>query len=339
MAVPKIYYKLKKYIPRRTQLFLRRQMVRGQRRLYGKMWPIDESAKARPAFWQGWPEQKKFALVLTHDVDTAKGVANCKKLMVLELLLGFRSSFNFVPERYPVPAELRHELTANGFEVGVHGLNHDGALYSSREIFRSRAKLINKYIEEWQAAGFRSPSMHHELDWIHDLNIEYDASTFDTDPFEPQSDGVSTIFPFWVHNGSPEVGYVELPYTLPQDFTLFVLMGQQNIDIWRTKLDWLAANGGMVLVNVHPDYMNFSKREKRLEEYPARYYQQFLEYIKERYDGQYWHVLPREMAGLISRKIKQSRWNETTAAVESEQVYPEGWGYAHMEEHLAPVAK
>ena len=30
------------------------------------------------------------------------------------------------------------------------------------------------------------------------LNIAYDASTFDTDPFEPQPDGVNTIFPFWV---------------------------------------------------------------------------------------------------------------------------------------------
>jgi hypothetical protein len=33
-----------------------------------------------------------------------------------------------------------------------------------------------------------------------------------------------------------------------------------------------------------------------LEEYPADYYVEFLEYVKERYKGQYWHVLPREMA-------------------------------------------
>ena len=110
MTVHTLYYNLKKYIPRKMQLFLRRQAVRGQRHLYGKVWPIDESAKTRPASWPGWPEQKKFALVLTHDVDTAKGVENCKALMMLELLLGFRSSFNFVPERYTVPPELRLEL-------------------------------------------------------------------------------------------------------------------------------------------------------------------------------------------------------------------------------------
>jgi len=33
-----------------------------------------------------------------------------------------------------------------------------------------------------------------------------------------------------------------------------------------------------------------------LEEYPADYYVEFLEYVKEKYKGQYWHVLTREMA-------------------------------------------
>jgi hypothetical protein len=29
-------------------------------------------------------------------------------------------------------------------------------------------------------------------------------STFDTDPFEPQPDGMGTIFPFWVPNQDPQ---------------------------------------------------------------------------------------------------------------------------------------
>ena len=33
-----------------------------------------------------------------------------------------------------------------------------------------------------------------------------------------------------------------------------------------------------------------------LEEYPVEYYVEFLEYVKKKYEGQYWHVLPREMA-------------------------------------------
>ena len=34
----------------------------------------------------------------------------------------------------------------------------------------------------------------------------------------------------------------------------------------------------------------------RLDEYLADYYREFLEYVREKYEGQYWHVLPREMA-------------------------------------------
>ena len=47
-------------------------------------------------------------------------------------------------------------------------------------------------------------------------------------------------------------GYIELPYTLPQDFTLFVLLQEKTPKTWMKKLDWIAEKGGMALVNVHP---------------------------------------------------------------------------------------
>ena len=290
-----IYYDLKPLIPRRGQIWLRRKMINLKRRIYSNTWPIDESAATPPEGWSGWPDGKRFALVLTHDVETIKGCDKCRDLIKIEQELGFRSSFNFVPERYDVSPELRRHLTSNGFEVGVHGLLHDGDYYKSREIFRERAVRINRYLEEWDAVGFRSPAMYHNLDWIHDLNIEYDASTFDTDPFEPQSDGMGTIFPFRVTGNSAQKGYVELPYTLPQDFTLYVLMKEKTIDIWKKKLDWIAKHGGMALLIAHPDYMNFNGGELGPEEYPAEYYREFLEYIKAGYKDQYWHVLPKEI--------------------------------------------
>ena len=49
------------------------------------------------------------------------------------------------------------------------------------------------------------------------------ASTFDTDPIEPQPDGVRTIFPFLVERPDGS-SYVELPYTLAQDSTLFLVL-------------------------------------------------------------------------------------------------------------------
>jgi glycosyltransferase involved in cell wall biosynthesis/peptidoglycan/xylan/chitin deacetylase (PgdA/CDA1 family) len=292
----KIYYIFKPCIPRRLQIILRRQIVQIQRGKYADIWPIDERASKQPEDWQGWPENKQFALVLTHDVETSRGLDKCLDLMELDQQLGFRSSFNFVAEEYNILSTLRSYLIEYGFEVGLHGLTHGGQLYKSRKIFDQQKIRINKYLKEWNAVGFRSPSMHRNFEWIHDLNIEYDSSSFDSDPFEPQPDGMGTIFPFFVHGYDGQKGYVELPYTLPQDFTLFVLMKEKNIDIWKKKLDWIASHRGMALIITHPDYMNFNGSCSEFGEYPAEYYQRFLEYIKSQYEGQYWHVLPKEIA-------------------------------------------
>ena len=296
MSLQKLYYLLKPYIPRPLQLALRRKFAAVKRVKYSHIWPVDPNSGSPPNFFKGWPDGKKFALVLTHDVDTAKGQDNCKALMNLEMRTGFRSSFNFVPERYQVSAKLRETLTSCGFEVGVHGLLHDGKLLNSRKIFLQRAERINQYLKEWKALGFRSPAMHHNLEWFLDLDIEYDASTFDTDPFEPQSDGVKTIFPFWVADSSRKKGYVELPYTLPQDHALFIILKEKDISIWKQKLDWIASKGGMALLNTHPDYMNFESKKDGREEYPADLYLDFLDYVSSKYKNKYWHALPKEIA-------------------------------------------
>ncbi|MDH3599483.1 MAG: hypothetical protein OEU26_07565 [Candidatus Tectomicrobia bacterium] len=296
MNIRRLYYTLKPIIPRRLQLELRSRIVVQKRFSCGTSWPIDEKAAQAPEKWSGWPEKKQFALVLTHDVETENGQSKCHNLIELEAGLGFRSSFNFVPERYQVSPGLRDYLTRHGFEIGVHGLTHDGKLYRNKKIFQQRAIRINHYLKEWNAVGFRSPAMHHNLEWIHDLNIQYDASTFDTDPFEFQPHGTRTIFPFWVHKHASQSGYVELPYTLPQDFTLFILMQERDIKIWQKKLDWVVKHGGMVLLNTHPDYMNFHTGKREREAYPADYYAELLKYIERQYGGQYWLALPKEMA-------------------------------------------
>lgn len=267
-----------------------------KRRTHSQLWPISPASGVVPENWKGWPDGKRFAVVLTHDVEGSLGVSRVAQLARLESDMGFRSSFNFVPEAYSTPKQLRETLVSNGFEVGVHGLKHDGKLYSSREIFRQRAMRINGYLKEWNAVGFRSPFMHHNLDWIHDLEIEYDASTFDTDPFEPQPDGMDTIFPFWVANPRTGPGYLELPYTLVQDFTLFTVLGERSIDVWKRKLDWLVEKGGMVLLNVHPDYVSFDQSSTPAGEFPAELYRELLNYIQQRYAGEYWHGLARDLS-------------------------------------------
>lgn len=331
----RVFYIVKPFIHRSIQIGVRRQIARYKRRKYAHVWPIDPRAGNEPRNWSGWPEGKKFALALSHDVDTGKGYMNVLKLAELEERMGFRSCFNFVPERYgKISKDLLDELRRRGFGVGVHGLKHDGRLFWSKKAFERNAVRINRYLSDWETRGFSSPSMHRNLDWMTAMSIEYSISTFDTDPFEPQPRGTGTIFPFVVYQRSADASsspssllasqlsssgasqpagqpiqssvvspqsselrsFVELPYTLPQDSTLFVILREKTIDIWKKKLDWIAGKSGMVLVNTHPDYMNCGGGVCTGEEYPIAFYEQFLGYVKSRHGGDYWLALPEEIA-------------------------------------------
>ena len=329
----RLYYRIKPLVPRNVRLAIRRQVALRKREQVRDIWPILPGSEKPPMGWTGWPDGKKFALVLTHDVEGPEGLAKCLALAEIEKKLGFRSSFNFIPEGpYQVSKELRNELTAQGFEVGVHDLEHNGKLFHNRAGFRRKAERINSYLKDWGAAGFRSGFMLHNLDWLHDLEVQYDASTFDTDPFEPQPEGRHTIFPFWVNNPKvengnrkpenvlpesqppnmsafqhvsfsafqhPRSGYVELPYTLPQDSTLFLLLRESSSEIWTRKLDWIARQGGMALVNVHPDYVRFANEPKSAGTYDVARYIELLKHIRASHKGMFWQPLPREMATFV----------------------------------------
>lgn len=311
MLLTRLYYLLKPFIPGRLRLASRRIHARRILKTCGDRWPIMDSAARPPAGWPGWPSGRKFAFVLTHDVETQRGLDRVKPLAELEMRLGFRSSFNFIPEGpYQVPAELLDWLTERGFEVGVHDLHHDGKLYSSRAAFRSKAVRINRHLRDWNAVGFRSGFMLRNLDWLGDLNILYDSSTFDTDPFEPQPDGAGTIFPFWVpglvtDRQSPatdhSAGYVELPYTLPQDSSLFLILGENTDEIWRTKVDWVAARGGMAMVIVHPDYIRFEGEPPSPDTFPVELYAGFLQHARSKHGESSWLALPRDVAAFTAR--------------------------------------
>ncbi len=67
-------------------------------------------------------------------------------------------------------------------------------------------------------------------------------------------------------------------------------------------------------MNTHPDYMNYGKGKMGNEEYPAKYYIEFLKYIREKYSGQYWHPLPREIARYW-RDIYKMDWLQWQAYV------------------------
>jgi len=227
-----------------------------------------------------WPAGKRYAFVLTHDVETERGQAFVRELAALEVGLGFRSSFNFVAEGYRVDLQLIAELRERGFEVGVHGLKHDGKLFSSEQEFLRRARRINKYLREWGAVGFRAPLTHRHPEWMQALDIEYDSSFCDTDPFETVSGGTMSIWPFVMG------AFIELPYTLPQDHIVLSTLRERAPTTWLQKLEFIAQHLGMALLGAHPDYLRVPEHLK--------VYEAFLLEVRRR--GNSWNALPRDVA-------------------------------------------
>lgn len=228
-----------------------------------------------------YPDDYDTAIVLTHDVETQEGYNFIPRVIDLELNYGFRGSWNLVPHKYKLHPEITDLIMATGNEIGIHGYNHDGTLYYSRQRFLERAAHINKALDKHGAVGFRSPQVHRNLLWLQDLNILYDTSCFDYDPYQPFPGGTGSIWPFMAGK------FVELPYTVPQDHVLFYMLGKKDISIWKDKIRWLAANRGMILTLTHPDYLRDRDHLKLYEE--------LLGYLRE--IPRAWHCLPREMAG------------------------------------------
>src|ERR1017187_5175261 len=165
------YYSLKPLIPRWLQIQLRQHIVRRLVRRNSSSWPISELAGAAPPAFPGWPGGKRFALVLTHDVEQERGLAHCGDVADLEEARGLRSAFGFVPRRYHTPEPLRRMLVDRGFEVMVHDLDHDGKLFRNWPCFAERSSVINALLQGWETKGFSSGSMHHNLPWISPLKI------------------------------------------------------------------------------------------------------------------------------------------------------------------------
>lgn len=296
------YYAAKPFLPRRVQLAMRRRYAPVQARREFPAWPqepvllrlrdgeirarLAESGQERLPMVGYWPRGHRFSAILTHDVEGPAGVDNVRRVIEVEQRHGFVSSWNFVAEWYPIPEGLFDHVRASGCEIGLHGIKHDGKLFAERRNFEADLPKIADYAARWEVEGFRSPATHRNADWMHELPVRYDSSFPDTDPFEPQSGGCCSIFPFFFGD------VVELPITLVQDHTLWQILRDPGVDAWIDKTRWLAANHGLVNIIIHPDYVVDPER--------LALYERFLVFLREQ-EGM-WHALPRDVAAWWRRR-------------------------------------
>jgi len=298
------YYAVRPLVPRRAQIAARRLYSRVQARTPFPRWPVEPSLHGLYNLMLGWaaeiagedvptiaawPDGYGWALVLTHDVETAEGLRRMPVLRDIETAAGFRSSWNLVPGRYTVPDEVVEGLRADGFEVGLHGLYHDGRDLSDG-VLAQRLPEMRRWAARWNAVGFRSPATHRAWDTMAALRFEYDSSYPETDPFEPQPGGCGSWLPFF--NGP----IVELPITLPQDHTMFVILRRTDGQLWIDKSDLIRAAGGMALLITHPDYVDRGPI--------AAAYRELLAHAAD--DASVWRALPVEVGRWWRRRADSS---------------------------------
>ncbi len=248
------------------RLILRKR--RGQPDTRFPSWPVEPSLEAlrwavlcawrtatgRPAEPVLWPDGKRYALSLSHDVDTRGGFERIPEIAALEEAHGFRSCWFVVGNQYPIDHALLEGLRERGHEVALHGDRHDNRLaYLAKHRIERRLDACSAFTTRFGVSGFRSPSLLETPVLREALRSRFrytsDVPDTETDSLIAPRRGCATCFPFL------KQGLVEIPITLPFDDKLLLAgCGEgELLDAWRRKLAWIRAVGGLAQLLLHAE--------------------------------------------------------------------------------------
>jgi hypothetical protein len=275
-ALSRIYYFFRPLLPVGVRKHLQKVRLNGWDRRPFPRWPVDRtvddvfehllrlslrsSGKDRIPFIWFWPEGATSAAIMTHDVETTEGRDFCQTVMDIDDSFGIKASFQIVPEqRYEVPPGFLKSITDRGFEAAVQDLNHDGFLYKNRQQFIARAAKINAYGRQWRASGFRAAILYRRQEWFDALEFSYDMSVPNVAHLDPQRGGCCTVMPYFVGN------LLELPVTTTQDYSLFHILKDYSIGLWKQQIDLVMEKHGLISFIVHPDYITTSRERETYE--------------------------------------------------------------------------
>lgn len=249
--------------------------------------------KRVPFVWF-WPDGASSCLMMTHDVETEAGRDHCEDLMDVDDSFGIKACFEIVPEdRYAVSQNLVGLIRNRGFEVGIQDLNHDGRLFDNKKEFLRRAKIINRYGREYGAKGFRAAVLYRKPEWYDAFEFAFDMSIPNVAPLDPQHGGCCTVMPYFIGD------VVELPVTTIQDYTLFHLLNESSINLWKAQVDLILGKNGLASFIVHPDYV--------MESDTLSVYKDLLGYLRElREKTPIWCALPANVDSWWRARCKMS---------------------------------
>ncbi len=103
-----------------------------------------------------------------------------------------------------------------------------------------------------------------------------------------------------------------LPLTTTQDHSLFHVLNDYSIDLWKRQIALITEKHGLVSFLVHPDYV-ITRRAKAT-------YQALLGYLAQlRHDGALWMALPREVNQWWRQRSQMTVvWDGDTWRIEGE---------------------
>ena len=295
-----LYYAMRPLLPLGVRSHLQKIYLRNWRNRPFPAWPVDFTVEmlmkellllglktaglqSIPFIWF-WPDGASACSIMTHDVEAEPGKQFCSTLMDIDDEFKIPASFQIVPEhRYPVPRDYIEEIKTRGFEVNVQDLNHDGRLFWEYEEFKRRADKINRYGWEFGAAGFRSAILYRNQEWYGALDyFKYDMSVPNVAHLDPQPGGCCTVMPYFIGN------MLELPLTTTQDHSLFHILGDYSMGLWRRQIDLILNHNGLISFIVHPDYIIEARAQ-------AVYRSLLAELTQLRADKNVWIAQPREV--------------------------------------------
>ncbi len=268
----RFYYFLRPAFPVFVRRHLQMLYLRDWTKISFPSWPVDCSVDIMqeqllllslraggvdriPFIWF-WPNGSPSCAIMTHDIETQAGCEYCPTLMDIDDAFGIKASFQVIPEeRYQVSAELLEEIRRRGFEICVHDLNHDGHLYKNREQFLERAAKINAYRNEFRADGFRAAVLYRKQVWFDALRFSFDMSVPNVAHLDPQRGGCCTVMPYFLGD------ILEIPVTATQDYTLFNILSDYSIDLWKRQAEIVMQKHGCVSFIVHPEYIRSTREQ------------------------------------------------------------------------------
>jgi len=227
------------------------------------------SDNIRPGGFHGlWPEGAEFAVLLTHDVDTAASFSAAGKVSKIEAGHGIRSCWNITGRLFRKHSRHIDALRGTGHEIALHGWNHDNRIaFLSKPGVERRFEKLSRIALEYGIRGFRSPSLLVS-DTLYESMAEifsWSSSTIDTDfnTVTAPRRGACSVFPFF------RKYLVEIPVTVPLDDKLLALgyRGGRFVDFVTDKVQTIARAGGVACIATHPEpHISGNRRMIRLYE-------------------------------------------------------------------------